>query len=138
MGFTKKAALNEIVVAMKFKINDERAEGTITEATVVHTFRLPTAKEREAWRNNLSHVRNGKQRVTYTAACQVLWRECILSVEGYDDIEGAVAGEPFKDKEKMFAYFSDEMGKLHIDSAIGILNQQITEEEVDLEKKSKE
>lgn len=134
MGFSKKIALEIIPVAMTFRVKDERAEGATTETTVVHTFRLPTAKERESWRNAMSHIRNGKPRLTLSAANQVLWRECIKSVSGYDDLPGGADAE-VTDPIALNQYFSDEIGKLHIDSAIGILLAKIGEEEAELEKK---
>jgi hypothetical protein len=124
MGFSKQKAAQVITVAFTVRIVDGTNE-SFTD--VVHNFRRPTIKEREAYRQMAHVFQNGKPQLRLTKANLNLWGTCIQSVSGYDDLgEG-----DFKDY-----FLTDDIGREHADAATRIMLDKITETESELEKNS--
>jgi hypothetical protein len=120
MGFSKATVLQAIEIGLTFRQQDD------TEATVVHTFRRPTMKEREKYRKLSTRFEKGQLKPDFTTANAYIWNACIQSVSGYDDLpEG-----DFR------SYFEDDLGAEHRDAAARHLLDYITETEADLGKKS--
>lgn len=126
MGFSKSKVAQTVSVAFTVQTVDDRS-GLDTVATVVHTFRRPTIKEREFYRQQAHSFQGGKSKLRLTKANLSLWDSCIVSVEGYDDL-------PEGDFKTYF--MGDDIGKEHADAAVRILLDKITETETELEKNS--
>lgn len=122
MGFSKAKVLESIAIGLTFRLQDGE------EATVTHTFRRPTMKEREKYRKLSTRFEKGVLKPDFTTANAYLWNACIQSVDGYDDLPDG----DFR------SYFEDDRGAEHRDAAARHLLDYITEEEVDLGKKSEE
>lgn len=129
MGFKKEFVSQEVSIAMAVDVVD--GNNVLDRATVVHTFRRPTMKERELYRSIAHKWVGGKPQLQVTKANLAIWDACIKSVGGYDDITDPENPEKFK------PYFlGDDIGKAHADSAARILMDRIGEVEEELEKKS--
>lgn len=125
-GFRKDKVAQTVVIAFDVAVTDERTGGTDT-TSVVHTFRRPTIKEREMYRQMAHRFEGGKPRLRLTKANLALWDACIESVSGYDDL-------PKEGDWKSYFIGGDDIGKEHADAAVRILLDKITENETDLEK----
>jgi len=124
MGFSKKNVAPTVSVAFTVQVIDERS-GMESLSQVEHTFRRPTIKEREFYRQMAHSFQGGKAQLKLTKANLALWDACIVGVSGYDDL-------PEGDFKTYF--LSDDIGKEHADAAARILLDRITESEVELEK----
>lgn len=135
MGFKKTKAFEEIRVPMVVKMADETSldaagNATIVETTVAHIFRIPPPSVREEWQRLLVRVK-GKNVSSGSkpSANWFLWKHCILRVEGYDDLP---PGDLWKE------YFSDAIGRIHVDNVVDMLMETLGSEEAEQEKKFEE
>jgi hypothetical protein len=133
MGYKKSKAFEEIRIPMIVKMVDESMPAdkdgnfSLTEVEVAHIFKLPTPELRQEWQRRLVKVKGRKVTGGATSdANWFLWLNCILKVEGYDDLP---------DGQNWKSYFEDSIGRIHVDNAIGMLVETIGSEEVEQEKK---
>jgi len=127
MGFRKSKAFEQIRVPMI--VNTFNEEDQLVEAVeVVHVFRIPDPDARTEWERRLVQVKGKKiKHGSRSDANWKLWLSSVISVEGYDDLP---KGERWKE------YFTDPIGRIHVDSAIAQLMDFLGSEEVEQEKKS--
>lgn len=136
MGFTKDAAVSsdEITVSMAFRvINKDVTPPAIEDVDVLHAFMFPTTRMREKHQSEIFDVRGRKMKARATNANWNLWRSAIKYVEGYDDL-------PREDQtaQTLAQYFSDSVGRLHVDEAVGRLLEDIAAEDGNWKKKSEQ
>src|SRR5512139_850536 len=130
MGFKKSHAFEQIRVPMVVRTSSEDGT-TIEEVEVAHVFKIPTPAVREEYQRKLLVVRGRRVRQgSRSEASWYLWKNSVLSVEGYDDL-------PTLDKDGNWKrYFEDAIGRIHVDNAVDMLMEVLGAEEVEQEKKS--
>lgn len=128
MGFSKNKVAKLLKIAFSVELEGDNGE-LLERASVVHKFRRPSIKEREAYRQAAHRWDHGKPKLAITKANLLLWDACIESVEGYDDLD--LNNPKWKDY-----FLSDDIGKEHADAAARLLMDKISESEEELEKKS--
>ena len=127
MGFKKSKALEEIKVPILFNMAGEDGVG-LEQVEVAHIFKIPTPKVREEWQRKLLKVKGKKISTgSRSEANWYLWLNTVIRVEGYDDLPQT---------EDWKQYFSDNIGRIHVDSAVDMLMESLGGEEVETEKKS--
>jgi hypothetical protein len=132
-GFKKSKAFEQIRVPME--VNTASDDGqSLVKVTVAHTFRIPPPEIREEYQRKLLIIKGKKlSQGSRSEASWSLWKHCIISVEGYDDL-------PEMDKEGMWKlYFADDIGRIHVDNAVEMLMNAIgADEPEEVEKKSEQ
>jgi hypothetical protein len=133
MGFKKANVAQFIRVGFIVNtLNKDTVPPTLTTEEVYHTFSYPTAADRQTFQRNSVKVKGRKLSTQTSEAAFILWQSCIQFVEGYDDL-------PSKEEQQkplLVNYFSDDIGRLHVDEAIERLMSTIGAEDIDVEKKS--
>lgn len=133
MGFKKKLVLTEIPITFSLEIKDEDT-GDITRAICTHNFKRPSMKARE--RLTDAYIGNPKKGFRASAssttasvskAAWELWKEAIVSVEGYDDFNPEV--------DSLTEYFADPITREHVEIAVNLLLGHLGGEEEEAEKK---
>ena len=133
MGYTKeKAIAGEIEIPMSFRVRDLDL-GTIEDVTVVHYVQFPSKSIRERHDQESVKVRGRKIKTQLTSANWNMWLKIINRVKGYDDLNE----EDCQNKAKLQDYFNtDGQERIHVDECISRLNEMISAEDVEVEKKS--
>jgi hypothetical protein len=127
-GFKKSKAFEKIRVPMLVNTSSED-EKQIERVEVAHIFRIPIPTVREEWQRRMLKTKGKKVEVgSRSDANWFLWRNSILSVEGYDDLD---VNDPEWKK-----YFEDPIGRIHVDGAVDMLMETLGSDEVEQEKKS--
>ena len=133
-GFRKDTAVTIIRVPMSFQHqikNADTGETTIEDADVAHNFKIPTIKARERYQRELATVKRGRVKTFLFNANWNLFQQVIQSVEGYDDLPKPEE----QTHDALIQYFSDDVGRLHVDEAILRLIESISAQDSDWEKK---
>lgn len=127
MGFKKSQAFEKIKVPML--VNTATEDGTaFTQVEVAHVFRIPPPEVREEWQRMMLKTKGKRVEVGAKAAANwFLWKHCILFVEGYDDLD--------INKSDWKMYFSDAIGRIHVDNAVDMLMSTLNADEKEQEKK---
>jgi len=131
MGYTKEKAISgEIEIPMLFRVRNLDL-GTIEDETVIHYVEFPSRSIREKHDQESVKVKGRKIKTQLTSANWNMWLRVIIRVEGYDDLL-----EPDNsDKQKLQVYFSGDKERIHVDECISRLNEMISAEDVEVEKK---
>ncbi|RKY29902.1 MAG: hypothetical protein DRP74_08010 [Candidatus Omnitrophota bacterium] len=131
MGFTKSRGVDQFKIGRKFPCASN--EGHIEYITVFHTFRLPTAEERDEYEQKALHMRGKKLTHKVSTAKIWLWNRCCVSVEGYDDLPKDEKGNLDPQwKQKYFA--NDPKVLLHCDQFTSDFLDILEGEQTELEK----
>ena len=129
MGYSKARTLTQIRIPLTVNVMSE--DGSAVESVqVAHIFNIPSAADREEYNRRLLIIKGKKiKQGSRSDASFYLWKRCIHSVEGYDDL-------PIIDKDGAWmSYFNDDICRIHIDGAIDALMEVVnTEEGEDLKK----
>jgi hypothetical protein len=136
MGFSKAQVLTEIPIKFSVEVRDLDTN-EITRAICTHNFKRPSSKARE--RLTDAYIGNPKKGYRASASSTTasvsaegwkLWKESIISVEGYDDFDPETQSLP--------EYFSDPMTREHVELAVNLLLGHLggEEEEEEIEKTS--
>lgn len=126
MGFKKSKALEEIRVPMIVNMANEDGTG-LEQTEVAHYFKIPLPNVREEWQRRLLKVKGKKISTgSKSEANWYLWLHTIVKVEGYDDL-------PTTGDWKQ--YFTDPIGRIHVDNAVDMLMESLSAEEGEQEKK---
>ena len=130
MGFTKETALREISVKLGYEVRNIDT-GINTTADVVHVFSFPTTAQREKFQQDGVMWKGRRAKTKSSRASWNLWIVCMIRVEGYDDIPNdATRGD-------IINYFKDDdVCRLHVEDAVGLLWENIGADEGEFEKKS--
>jgi hypothetical protein len=129
-GFRKSKAFDEIRVPMIVRAPSED-EKTLVNVEVAHIFKIPPSSVREEYHRMLVKIKNRKlAQGNKSTASWYLWDECILRVEGYDDLGSIDTEGRWKD------YFRDRLLRIHIDNAVDMLMGTLNSDEVEEEKNS--
>ena len=131
MEFTKKAAIVDLRITMGFRVNNT-VLNTIEDVDVTHNLTYPNTKLREQHDQASVKVRGRKVKPIVSEGNWALWKKIIVSVEGYGDLDE----NQRKDPRELVTYFSDDIGRLHVDEAISRMFEMIRAEDSDWEKKS--
>jgi hypothetical protein len=126
MGFKKTDLID------KFKIITQYETASGGNEVVTHFLTYPDAKIRNEHQRRLVSVK-GRGRSLETRGTSdahwYMWQQCIVGVEGYDDIE-----DP-NNKEELVAYFgSDHRLRKHAEDSVQEMMGIIAPEEVEEEK----
>ena len=129
MGFKMADAVQEIRVALTYQCVNHDTGVDRTE-TVTHVFKLPSAADRNTYDQMQVRVKGKKIKSDKAAANWWLWRRCIVTVIGYDDL-----GEN-PTREAMEQFFASDIGRIHVDEFTDAMLERIAGEEADVAKKS--
>jgi len=131
MGYSKeKAIAGEIQIPMAFLVRD-LDRGTTEDVTVVHYVQFPSKKIREQHDQESVKVKGRKIKTQLTSANWNMWLRVINRVEGYDDLNE----EESADKRKLQEYFGGDVERIHVDECIRRLNEMISADDAEVEKK---
>lgn len=131
MGYSKKKAITgELVIPMSFRVRNLDIE-TIEDVTVIHYVEFPSKKIREQHDQESVKVKGRKIKTQLTSANWNMWLQIINRVEGYDDLNELES----QDKKKLQKYFSGDIERIHVDECIVRVNEMISAEDVEVEKK---
>ena len=128
MGFKKSVEFNEVRVPLLVNTYYEETK-ELQRVEVAHIFKVPTPEVRVEWQRRLLQVKGKKIKTgSRSSANWYLWIHSVLSVEGYDDLPKT---------EQWKEYFTDPIGRIHVDDAVDALMTLLGAEEPE-EKKLEE
>jgi hypothetical protein len=127
-GFRKAKSFEQIRVPMIVKCASDD-DSHIVDVQVAHTFNIPSPQIREEYQRRLLKIKGKKvAQGSRSEASWFLWRNSVVSVEGYDDI-GVLDSEG-----KWKSYFNDPIGRIHVDNVVDMLMETLGSTEVETEK----
>lgn len=136
MGFSKAQVLTEIPITFSVEVRDVDT-GEITRAICTHNFKRPSTRARERLTDAfLGQPKKGYRATAKSTTANVsaegwkLWKNSIISVEGYDDFD--------PEEQSLAEYFSDPITREHVELAVNLLLGHLggEEEEAEVEKTS--
>ena len=99
--------------------------------TVVHYVQFPSKKIREQHDQESVKVKGRKIKTQLTSANWNMWLRVINRVEGYDDLNEADS----QNVAKLQEYFGGDVERIHVDECIRRLNEMISADDAEVEKK---
>ncbi len=134
MGFSKSNVEKVIRIPMDFRqvyYEGDKFVGQ-EQVTVVHVMNYPTIESRELREQEVVKVKGKRVKARRSAGDFNYWFRNLHHVEGYED-DGITADTP---KAVVREYFSDAIGRQHVDECVGRYDDIISAEDSDREKKS--
>jgi hypothetical protein len=131
MGFSTKTVGKETIISVPLSVNtfNNDTQGQPETVDVVHNFTIPNTFTREKHQQMLIkvHGKNVKAQGTLNANFW-LWKTCMKSVEGYDDL-------PIAHEEIVQLFENSDILRIHAERAAEALMNYIDASEGDITKK---